>query len=493
MHGVIDSSSSSSKRGNLERDLDQQKQVVVGPSHHHPQRSDGVTLPWQNSTLLPNWLKDYAKWHRAQRSQMNASNWRNYGFAIMQCTKRDDSCGGTADRLKPFLLALLVAHQTQRLLFIHWETPKPLQDFLVPPLHGIDWRLPTYVRPSSGLFPLSSVRHVERFFQKHNYSISSIQNYPRPIFFRFQLFDGGASYYDEQRPDGLPFLQVYREAWWHVMFTPIVEIQRRIQQSLQEMNLRPGQYTAAHVRAWYKVETRTRMFLRDLSHNALNCASQLDALQPHSYNNNHNNNHHNHNKNDARRYFYVASDSGYVVERALTYGPQQDPQHAVVVARTHEAPPLHLEKADHPELRNSSEYYDIFVDLYLMALSRCVTYNKGGFGQLAHMLSYNVSCYSIHHYNKIMRCNWTNHHDEYSRATADAHDDTGDDSSVSEPLFPVPMPDDRPLDQRQRKPQQPTKQQQEEQSPLIQLSSTPRKRKHNIVGRSQIGELLHTY
>jgi hypothetical protein len=25
------------------------------------------------------------------------------------------------------------------------------------------------------------------------------------------------------------------------------------------------------------------------------------------------------------------------------------------------------------------------------------------------------------------------------------------------------------------------------------LSSTPRKRKHNIVGRSQIGELLHTY
>ena len=68
---------------------------------------------------------------------------------VMQCLRDHDEekCGGTADRLKPFLYQLREAYERKRLLLIYWTKPARLEEFLVPPKGGIDWRVPTWLEP----------------------------------------------------------------------------------------------------------------------------------------------------------------------------------------------------------------------------------------------------------------------------------------------------------------------------------------------------------
>ena len=72
-------------------------------------------------------------------------------------------------------------------------------------------------------------------------------------------------------------------------------------------------------------------------------------------------------------------------------------------------PPLHLDRgADF--LKNSddwrnhkvSEYYGIFVDLWLLGDASCVTVGKGHYGKWGRALSRNVSCFAD--YNKGIGC-----------------------------------------------------------------------------------------
>jgi hypothetical protein len=132
---------------------------------------------------------------------------------------------------------------------------------------------------------------------------------------------------------------------------------------------------------------------RLLTQNALNCASTLYPGAP----------------------IFVASDDPFAIQVARNYGVRKggtiiaryevvDTTHASTVAA-----PLHLELAKNATARRAEDYYDTFVDFYLMGLSRCVTYNKGGFGHWAMLISYNVSCKLRHQVNNNFTfCNWTN-------------------------------------------------------------------------------------
>jgi hypothetical protein len=103
----------------------------------------------------------------------------------------------------------------------------------------------------------------------------------------------------------------------------------------------------------------------------------------------------------------MASDHPLATQMAVEYGEKQS---AHVVARQHTAQPLHLDKADNVTDRKPFEFYDTFIDLYLMGLSRCVTFNRGGFGQWASLISHNSTC---RHNQKTSGhgigspCNWT--------------------------------------------------------------------------------------
>lgn len=46
---------------------------------------------------------------------------------------------------QPLPFFLYVASKLQRILLIWWEKPAPLEEFLLPPPDGLDWRVPSYI------------------------------------------------------------------------------------------------------------------------------------------------------------------------------------------------------------------------------------------------------------------------------------------------------------------------------------------------------------
>jgi hypothetical protein len=101
---------------------------------------------WRDSESLPPWMKEYFDWHKKQRAMyVNRQNWTSLRYLVMQCLDTSDKCGGTSDRLKPMLTLLRVAHVTKRLLVIQWSRPAKLEEFLMPPKGGINWRVPKWL------------------------------------------------------------------------------------------------------------------------------------------------------------------------------------------------------------------------------------------------------------------------------------------------------------------------------------------------------------
>jgi hypothetical protein len=101
---------------------------------------------WEDdSDVPPPWLKDYMEWHHDTRQKLNESNWQNYKYILLRCVEADDKCAGAADRLKMIPMQILLAEQAKRLFFIHWSRPAALEEFLVPPAGGLDWRLPAWL------------------------------------------------------------------------------------------------------------------------------------------------------------------------------------------------------------------------------------------------------------------------------------------------------------------------------------------------------------
>lgn len=341
------------------------------------------------STQMSFYSKDYFFWHRQQRAIFTKELWESSSpedlprVLVMQCLRgSDDKCGGTADRLKPFLFLLREAYNSHRLLFIHWTLPAPLQEFLLPPQHGFDWRVPEWFAniiedeihfPGRKIVKLRAVSGIRK-------SETSL------IRTRVQSVTGGAEMYDlELTPYEYAFDEVYHDVW-RVFFTPNPSVRTIIEDYMRQWHLSPGTYAAAHLRALYgRTENRSEEQTTEWVQNALNCASMLQPGGP----------------------IVFSSDHTLSTEIALAYGYQQN---TIVVCRKQVQQPLHLDKADHILHRKPSEFYDVFVDLYLMGMSRCLTYNRGGFGTWALLIGYNSTCF----YNQKTTsegirapCNWT--------------------------------------------------------------------------------------
>jgi hypothetical protein len=102
---------------------------------------------WKQSKKLPLWMKKYFLWHREQRQIcLNPQDWKSCKYLIMECLEKHTQCGGTSDRLKPLPTMLRMAASTDRLLLIHWNRPAKLEEFLLPPKGGLDWRVPDWLR-----------------------------------------------------------------------------------------------------------------------------------------------------------------------------------------------------------------------------------------------------------------------------------------------------------------------------------------------------------
>jgi hypothetical protein len=104
-----------------------------------------ASLILQNPNL-PDWVKQYAAWHKQERERYieakrnNSSSADEVRFLISRCLEHD-ICGGASDRLQDMPYNLMLANQTNRVLLVRWEKPARLEHYLVPPQDGVDWTL----------------------------------------------------------------------------------------------------------------------------------------------------------------------------------------------------------------------------------------------------------------------------------------------------------------------------------------------------------------
>jgi hypothetical protein len=127
------------------------------PSSYHPrehyEQTFGVTTSTSTSLStakltesLPDFLTDYVHWHARVRSSdiLKDSINMNTTTRILLVSIGGQHVGGLADRLRSLPYLLWEAQRTDRLFLMEWTNPCAMQEFLLPPLGGIDWTVPTH-------------------------------------------------------------------------------------------------------------------------------------------------------------------------------------------------------------------------------------------------------------------------------------------------------------------------------------------------------------
>jgi hypothetical protein len=392
------------------------------------QKADNL---WENNPALPVWMKEYFDWHQEQMSSLNETNWKSQRYLVLRCLQQDRKCGGAADRLRVVPVALLVAHQFDRILLIHWERPCPLTEFLVPPVTGgLDWSIPAWLQERLEFrkrpFMMTLNPHATELLQQSPDLILAdmllqINDHGASYYLQHTSKDGGvvaslrnSSRHDDDNSQEAPaststnsfaFEDIYHHVW-DILFQPSPAVATLIHQHMQQLQLTDIDYAAVHIRSQYLRDKSS--IARHAPHfrNAVHCANQLLPGAP----------------------IYIASDAATVTKYAVNYGREKAAASAAkkggtviaVVARptsSNSTSPLHLDRGsdylatgaqiiEREAVRRPSDYYDIFVDLYLLARSECIALHTGGFGHWARLISHSGAgqCWINH---GSYRCQWT--------------------------------------------------------------------------------------
>ena len=391
-----------------------------------------------NSAWLPKWIQDYFAWHRTMRATFPGKSLvtdRNAPkFVVL------GAINGVHDRLGSLPWAVLVANQTRRLLFLHWDEPAALDEFLLP-THCIDWRLPTSVTNRWNLLlHLNNKKKKQRMmFPEFRNDMFAAQFPPNNEKFWNETLDRAlvrakegawkntkVLVNDKGLTLGVPQWRARLQALgetdyiyntssfgrlWHAFFQPSPGLQSYIDHVQSHLGLTPGKYTAVHVRARYPsyfkkendnhnhvqgnqqhepdksgllFEGRDKELAVQIATRAVKCARTLSISTP-------------------SEPIYFFSDSSDLVDfmthihnksRMNENETEKRARLAVsnitLVGRSDasERTSLHLGlQTGHVP----SEYFPTFLDLYLAIGARCVSFGQGGFGAFGLQIS-NQKC-----------------------------------------------------------------------------------------------------
>jgi hypothetical protein len=329
---------------------------------------------WESDLTIPVWMTNYFRFHKERVRRWNDNTYTldpNTKYLYVTCLKDYHKCGGTADRLLSLPFLVKVAAQTKRVLLIQWAKPAALEEFLLPPVNGLDWRVPATKE--------AALRNVGEKAGTQDTILEMAQDQSiQVVQVKFQSHDHGSLYYDSIRESNeeRDFKHIFHSLW-RVLFTPSSALAQKIQETMDQIGLIPDQYSSAHLRALYGVETRDNVLVAKWAQNAVQCSLRLQketTLQP----------------------VYFASDSDVAIQQA---GNHASIYGYTVLTRTTQVMgrhPLHLDKTKDWNERPASDFYDAFVDLYIMSLGKCVAYGMGGYGKFASYMSDHVSCSMVH-------------------------------------------------------------------------------------------------
>mmetsp|Transcript_6319 Transcript_6319/g.17810 ORF Transcript_6319/g.17810 Transcript_6319/m.17810 type:complete len:544 (+) Transcript_6319:163-1794(+) len=418
--------------------------------HNNPPVSSSMSLssslvaPWRNSTLLPHWMKQYFAYHQEARYNLSTgrNRWTDYRYLVVRCLHHDAKCGGGADRLKSLPFMLLLADQMhRRILLYQWERPTPLQEFLQPPVDGLDWRWPPhpdmlqqeethwmagrptlmngeqinkclgYLAPDEG-HNKNADNSLSARLERRDRHLQQHYNDQRVISIRYQSHNHGRLQYDALRAtdDEPSYDQVFRQVWYSV-FVPTPPVQAQIDERLGELQLQPGRYQAIHIRSQYIQEWKQAR-IASFAQSTVHCLHQLLANQQQQQSEDKD-------KDDKRilnTTVFVSSDGVDAAHAAVQYARQRG-WHQVVTDvdddnnndndsnTTNTTAPqvthLHLDRGHHFLSQRPREwtqheaphYYDTFVDLYVLSHAQCIVFGFGNYGRWANLMSTNVNCH----------------------------------------------------------------------------------------------------
>ncbi|KAK1738097.1 hypothetical protein QTG54_011391 [Skeletonema marinoi] len=311
---------------------------------------------------LPEWVKTYAKWHAKQRKRyfddMRANATSDVRFLISRCLT-NDKCGGASDRLQEIPYSIMLANQTNRVLLVRWEKPARLENYLVVPEGGIDWTVP------DDMFPKEENWHLRGKEDSEHKIVSTIRK------------DSAAPKFRQYQEEELGGNKIYHEIF-RLLFSPSEALTARIQSTMKSLQLNPKEYSSVHLRVKYPVKgikendfsfEKHKSQITGWANNAVNCAAEL---HPNST-------------------IYVSSDNndtvGYLLEEshfAQHYiDATKHKKHALVVklvARDYSTENEHVAFSQTTEVDG---FMNVFEDLFIMGLGKCVAHGVGGYGRLA--------------------------------------------------------------------------------------------------------------
>lgn len=347
---------------------------------------------------LPSWLIEYAKWHEVTRRSVD---WSKQPVLIV--VAKDDKAEGLSDRLRAIPFLLWEAHQTKRILFIQWLRPYPLEEFLLPPVGGIDWRVP----PSLNLREPSD----DVVWHEYKLNFTSITDSPYQSYRvvktqpnRFCFFEGMDFIYRtlDRKIQDEQLSRIYK-----LLLTPSPPVQRLLNDTMEKLGLVPKQFIGVHLRArypdyaaqfqfipkgWnetgvYKIKSdelgnklvladpkglavdrggiletaKVTSQLRQLVRRAIRCArvNLPDAYPPNT--------------------IYFASDTNLAIKLAVNAS-----EHIVGSVTSDERLHMNVDNENHEY--KPSDFYPAIVDSWILSQARCLAAGQGGYSLFAAVL-----------------------------------------------------------------------------------------------------------
>ena len=362
--------------------------------------------PWSNNTDLPDYIKEYFDWHVETTCKATAHSHTDVKYLIVQCLKEFGSCGGLSDRLRQLPAYIIAAYKMKRVLLFQWTKPCPIEEFFISPPYGINWTVPEWLPvPTRSYAQIQTFKGLSKYIannQVTNQVLTIKIQYPSIGFYNEHIGSLG----DRTNT----YTRVYRSLFY-CMFALVPQIQSMVNERMEHLTLIPGTYVSVHVRARHpdsghynvtkrkdnnidkygglQFEGQTRELIISTVEKALNCASLLRNSSATSTNK-----------------IYFASDSHHVNQYVLLQNNRSSSS-LQITGILHRKEPLHFDKPM-DENEKPCDFYDSFVDIWLLSNAKCTVSGVGGYGLLASYLSKDPSCHINYLYKRQQDCSREN-------------------------------------------------------------------------------------